>query len=360
VLLHVHTQKGHGCDYAVEDPCRFHSPSAHTVNGGVVEFPAAPRPTWTETFARALLARARRDGRIVAVTAAMPDGTGLAAVRDALPARYVDVGIAESHAVAMAAGMAKAGLRPVAAIYSTFLQRAFDQVSEEVALQGLPVIFCIDRAGVVGSDGAVHHGWLDLAYLRPLPGMVLMSPADAVELESALDLALSLERPCAIRYPRDQVPPPMPETDAPFELGRACRVRAGGDGAFLALGAMVEHALAAAKTLSAADGIEAAVYSARFVKPLDDRLIEELIASGGPVLTVEDHAAAGGFGSAVMELAGARGLDARNVRVLGLPDRFIAHAKRSQQLAEAGLDAKSLATAMRRCAAGRPVPHPAE
>ena len=358
VLLHIHTQKGYGCDYAVEDPCRFHSPSAHRVNGGVVEFPRSPRPKWTELFAQALLDRARRDRRIVAITAAMPDGTGLSLIRDQLPQRYIDVGISESHAVAMAAGLAKAGLRPVVAIYSTFLQRGFDQVSEEVALQRLPVIFCLDRAGLVGSDGAVHHGWLDIAYLRPLPGMVLMAPADAVELNSALDLALRLERPCAIRYPRDEAPEALPGTAAPYVPGKAVCVRTGRHGAFLALGAMVAPALSAADMLAESDGIESAVYSARFAKPLDEELVRELLATGQPVLTVEDHAAAGGFGSAVAELAAGCGCDTANLRIIGLPDRFIAHADRAEQLAEAGLDAPALAEAMRRALADRHVPQP--
>ncbi len=361
VLLHVHTQKGHGCDYAVEDPCRFHSPAAHSVNGGVVEFAAHRRPTWTEAFSRALLQRARAEQRIVAITAAMPDGTGLSAIRDALPDRYLDVGISESHAVALAGGLAKAGLRPVVAIYSTFLQRAFDQISEEVCLQHLPVIFCIDRAGLVGADGPVHHGSMDLSYLRPLPGMVLMAPADRAELNSALDLALTLDGPSAIRYPRDEVPPDLPGSAGdPYRLGRARLLRAGEDGPLLALGAMVEHALAAAKMLSRQHHFEAAVYSARFAKPLDEPLVCELIRTGRPMLVVEDHATAGGFGSAVMELAAARGLDAGNVRLLGLPDRFIAHARRAQQLAEAGLDAEGVAAAMLRAVAARSVEHHAK
>jgi len=361
VVLHVHTQKGHGCDYAVEDPCRFHSPSAHRVNAGVVEFPPRPRPTWTTVFADALLARARADERIVALTAAMPDGTGLVAIRDVFPDRVIDVGMNESHAVAMAAGMAKAGLKPVVAIYSTFCQRAFDQVFEEVALQRLPVIFCLDRAGLVGSDGAVHHGFLDLALMRPLPGMVLMSPADGAEFDSALDLALALDGPCAIRYPRDEAPEAIAGLDAPFALGRAAEARAGDDGTFLALGAMVEHALAAADILSARHGIEAAVYSARFAKPLDEALIRDLLAAGRPVITVEDHAVAGGFGSAVLELAAGGALSpgtslpAGHVTIRGLPDRFIAHGSRTEQLADAGLDADALAAAMRARLATRPV-----
>ncbi len=355
VLLHVHTQKGRGCDYAVEDPCRFHSPAAHKVNGGVVEFASKPRPTWTEAFSKALLARGRTDAKVVAITAAMPDGAGLVGFRDELPARYIDVGISESHAVALAAGLARAGFKPVVAVYSTFAHRAFDQMFEEVALQQLPVLLCMDRAGLVGSDGAVHHGFMDIAYLRPLPGMVLMAPADEAELGSALDLALTLGRPCAIRYPRDEVPETTPATRAPFELGKAVKVRDGADGAFLALGAMVEHAAAAAGKLARDRGIETAVYSARFAKPLDTGLVAELLAAGRPVLTVEDHALAGGFGSGVLELASEAGLDARRLRRAGLPDRFIAHAPRAHQLAEAGLDADGLAEAMLAAGATRSV-----
>ena len=357
VLLHVHTEKGRGCDYAVEDPCRFHSPAAHTVNGGVVEFPVRNRPMWTDVFSRTLLDRAKNDKKIVAITAAMPDGTGLAALRDAMGDRYIDVGINESHAVAMAAGLAKAGLKPIVAIYSTFLQRAFDQIFEEVALQSLPVIFCIDRAGLVGTDGASHHGLLDIACLRPLPGMVLMSPANEAELASAMDLALSLDRPSAIRYPRDIVPESASQR-APFVLGKACRVREGNDGTFLALGAMVEYAVQAAETLAEKDGVETTVISARFAKPLDEELIAGLIATGKPVLTAEEHSVACGFGSAVLELAAGRSLDASGVKLLGVPDRFIAHAGREQQLAEIGLDADGLVKAMRQSLANQTVSQP--
>ncbi len=201
---------------------------------------------------------------------------------------------------------------------------------------------------------------MDIAYLRPLPGMALMSPADENELTSALALALSLDRPCAIRYPRDEVPMPLPGTnEAPFQLGRAQLLRPGEDGTFLALGAMVEHALSAAEGLADRQGMELAVYSARFAKPLDEALIAELTAAGRPLLTVEDHAAAGGFGSAVMELAAATSLDVSNVRLLALPDRFIAHAPRAVQLAQAGLDAKALAAAMVASLSGRTAPQPA-
>jgi 1-deoxy-D-xylulose-5-phosphate synthase len=304
---------------------------------------------WTDVFSEALLDLARRDRRIVAITAAMPDGTGLVPLRRHLPQQYVDVGINESHAVALAAGLAKAGLRPVVAVYSTFLQRAFDQIFQEVAIQNLPVIFCMDRAGLVGADGPTHQGLLDIAFLRPLPGMVLMSPADGAELRSAMDLALTLDAPCAIRYPREEVPDAPPDASGgPFVLARACRLRPGADGTFLALGAMVEHALHAAQTLSDRDHAEVAVYSARFAKPLDEDLIAGLIQAGKPLLTVEDHAVACGFGSAVLELAAARSLAADGIRLLGVPDRLVAHASRSEQLAQVGLDADGLARAMLR------------
>ncbi len=347
VILHVHTQKGRGCQYAVEDPCRFHSPSAYTVENGQAVFAQRERPTWTSAFSDALLAAGRREPDLVAITAAMPDGTGLVEFRKQFPDRCVDVGICESHAVAMAAGLARAGRRPVVAVYSTFLQRAFDQVFEEFALQKLPAVFCLDRAGLVGSDGAVHHGFADIAYLRVLPGVVLMAPADAPELAAALDFALTLDAPAAIRYPRDEVPDDLPGECPPFELGKARVVREGDDAAFLCYGAMTEHALAAAELLREQDGLHVAVINARFAKPLDAALLTRRIALGKPILVCEDHALAGGFGSAVMELAASRGLDASHVRLAGIPDRFIAHASRPQQLAEAGLDAPALAATCR-------------
>ena len=346
VILHVHTQKGRGCQYAVEDPCRFHSPSAYTVHNGQAVFQSKVRPTWTQAFSDVLVAAARRDDRVVALTAAMPDGTGLAAFRDALPDRYIDVGICESHAVAMAAGQARAGLRPVVAVYATFMQRAMDQVFHDVCLQHLPVVFCMDRAGLVGSDGAVHHGTMDLAMMRTMPGMVLMAPADAGELGAALDLALSLDGPAAIRYPRDEVPEDLPGPCPPFELGKARVVSEGPDGTFLCYGAAVEPAIAAAALLERDHGLNVGIVNARFAKPLDVTRIAKLIASGRPVVICEDHAAAGGFGSAVLELAAERGLDASRVRLIGLPDRFIAHATRLAQLIETGLDATHMTATM--------------
>ena len=342
-LLHVHTQKGRGCQYAVEDPCRFHSPSSYTVHNGQAVFPKRPRPTWTAVFGKALIEAGRKNDKVHAITAAMPDGTGLDRFRTVYPERYLDVGINESHAVAMAAGLAKGGLRPVVAIYSTFMQRAIDQVFQELSLQRLPVVLCMDRAGLVGSDGAVHHGFMDIAMLRPLPGVVLMAPADAAELTAALELALSLDCPSAIRYPRDEVGEDLPGDCPPFVPGKARVIHEGSEATILAYGAMVEVALDAAKSLQRDDGMSAAVVNARFAKPLDAQLITRLIGSGSPVVTVEDHAIIGGFGSAVLELACAAGLPMANIRLMGMPDRFIHHASRQEQLAEVGLDAVHIA-----------------
>ncbi|MGC9454388.1 MAG: 1-deoxy-D-xylulose-5-phosphate synthase [Phycisphaerae bacterium] len=347
VLLHVHTQKGRGCEYAVEDPCRFHSPSAYRVENGQAIFPPRKATSWTQVFAESLKRAAREDERIVAITAAMPDGTGLADFREEFPDRTLDVGMSESHAVAAAAGMAKGGLRPVVAVYSTFMQRAFDQAFHDVALQHLPVTFCLDRAGLVGSDGPTHHGLLDIAYLRPLPGMVLMAPADADEMDAAMKLAVSLDSPSVIRYPKDAVPSPVGEHCPPFEPGKARIVREGEDATIVGYGATVAPALEAARQLAENDGLEVCVISARFAKPLDQALLTKRIAAGRPVLLAEDHAIAGGFGSAVLEMAAERGLNTSNVRLAGVSDRFIPHARRCEQLQETGLTADEFAGVLR-------------
>ena len=346
VVLHVHTEKGRGCAYAVDDPCQFHSPGAYTIENGQAVYDKTLRPSWTKVFSRSLIERAREDEKLIAITAAMSDGTGLAEFREVFPKRMIDVGICESHAVAMAAGLAKSGLKPVVAIYSTFMQRSFDQIFQEAALQKLPVVLCMDRAGLVGSDGAVHHGFSDIALLRTLPGIVLVAPADQAEMDAALKFALSdgdnKNFPVAIRYPRDEVPAPLPGKCPPFEPGKARVVREGKDATLLAYGAMTEQALAAADKLKIEHGLEAAVINARFAKPLDVTEISKRISSGAPMLVIEDHAKTGGIGSAVLELASERGLDASNVRLCGIPDRYISQASRQAQLQEVGLDADSL------------------
>jgi 1-deoxy-D-xylulose-5-phosphate synthase len=345
VLLHVHTDKGRGCEWALADPDKFHSPSAFQIEAGKVTVKPGAGKSWTHAFADAVIEMARENDRVVALTAAMPDGTGLSKFQKVFPDRYFDCGIAESSTVDIAAGMARAGLRPVVAIYSTFLQRAFDQVFQEVALQGLPVVFGLDRAGLVGSDGAVHHGFLDIAYLRAFPDMVCIAPADEAELIAALRFALSRDRATAIRYPRDTVPAELDGVCPPFELGRSRKLRTGADAAILAYGVTVTAALEAAELL-ATDGTEATVVNARFAKPIDRAMVRSALAGGRPTVTVEDHSIQGGFGSAVLETAQELGLDASNVVRLGLPDRFIQHGSRTGQLAEAGIDATGIAAAV--------------
>jgi 1-deoxy-D-xylulose-5-phosphate synthase len=302
-----------------------------------------------------MIALAKKDPRVVALTAAMPDGTGLSKYEKEFPTRYFDTGICESHLTAMAAGMAKAGLRPFAAIYSTFTQRAFDQIWQEVALNHLPVAFCMDRAGFVGDDGAVHHGFMDQAFLRPLPGMVLMAPSDEAELNRAVRLALSLETTSAMRYPRDNVPtlnfeetvdePLRAAAAAEWQVGRSRVLREGTDATIIVYGALAENAMRAAEELS--DTLSVEVIDARFCKPLDGPMLVRVLRSGRPVLTLEDHSLQNGFGSAVLEYAVAHHLAANRITRLGMPDRLIAHATRKQQLAEVGLDPAGIAQSVR-------------
>ncbi len=353
VLLHVHTEKGRGCDWASEDPCAFHSPGKLKVDAGKVTPIKGARKSWTSAFADACIEIMKQDERVYALTAAMPDGTGLAKVRDALPERVLDCGIAESCTVDIAAGMARSGLRPVACIYSTFLQRAFDQVFQEVALQQLPVMFCIDRGGLVGGDGAVHHGYLDITYLRGLQNMVLMAPADEAELTQAMKCGLTLNGPSAIRYPRDMVPEPLPAGPA-FEPGRSRIMREGPDATLLCYGTALQYGLEVAETLASED-IYVTVVNARFAKPIDEDMVTTAITRGTPVLTIEDHSIAGGFGSAVLEAANRLGLPTEQIVRLGHAENvFYRHGSRAGQLAEAGIDAAGIAAAVRRAvSAGR-------
>ncbi|MHC4093059.1 MAG: transketolase C-terminal domain-containing protein, partial [Planctomycetota bacterium] len=348
VLLHVHTKKGRGCDWATADPGKFHSPKPFHVENGKVTIVSGKGKSWTRAFVDSLIELADQDERIFALTAAMPDGTGLNRFAEVYPDRFLDVGIAESCTVDIAAGMARGGLRPVAAIYSTFLQRAFDQVFQEVVLQGLPVLFCLDRAGLVGGDGPVHHGFLDIAYLRGFPGMVLMAPADEAELRQAMALGLTLGRPAVIRYPRDAVPAPLPDPCPPFELGTARQVRSGDAATVLSYGTTTSAALQAAEMLSTAS-IEVRVVNARFARPIDRAMVAEAFGEGRPVVTVEDHSVDGGFGSAVLETVQELGLRPGPSVRLGIPaDRFVAHGSRPGQLAEVGLDATGIAAAVER------------
>ena len=353
-LLHVHTQKGHGFAPAAESPESWHSakPFAEK-NGRVVPCgeaaDAAAPPTWTRAAVDALIEQAKADPSVVAITAAMPEGSGLLRFAHRFPDRFFDVGICEQHAVALAAGLARGGRRPVVAIYSTFLQRAYDQLFHEIALQGLPVLFLADRAGLVGADGPTHHGLYDVAYLRHLPGFTLAAPADRDELGGMMRAALAADGPWVIRYPRDCVPE-RALGQAPVEIGRGVRLREGADGALLAYGATAPAALDAAEVL-ADEGLNVAVASARFAKPVDVGLVEALLAAAPWVLAIEDHTAAGGFGSAVLEAAEARGLDTRRIHRLAVGEALVEHDTRAAQLAAAGLTAEGVAERARAFAA---------
>ena len=340
-VLHVKTEKGHGYAPAEADPFRWHATAPFEMASGKRETAKAGPPSWTAAFAGALSRLAERDPRLVAITAAMPDGTGLDRFGEQHPERVYDVGISEQHAVTFAAGLATEGLRPVCAIYSSFLQRAFDQIVHDVALQGLPVIFALDRAGLVGADGPTHHGALDLSYLRVIPGMVIAAPRDENQLQHLLATALSGDAPFALRFPRGAALGVELDAEArALPVGRGECLREGNDIALVALGKAVYEAQRAAEEL-AAQGISAAVVDARFAKPLDAELIERVALHTGAVLSVEDHAVTGGFGSAVRELLGERAPAVR-VRCLGLPDRFIEHGETGDQWQQAGIDADSI------------------
>lgn len=343
ILLHVKTIKGKGFDFSSQDPTTFHSPKPFTVNGCRAELKAGGR-SFTGAYADALIDLMEHDEKVVAVTAGMPDGTGLSEVIPRFPERAFDVGIAEEHAVDMCAGMAKTGLKPFVTIYSTFLQRGIDQIFQEVSLQGLPVRFCLDRAGLVGGDGAVHHGFMDVAALRCLPGMVLTAACDEPNLRAALAFMKEYDDgPSAVRYPRDEVPEPVQgQATPPFELGRANLLAEGPDLAILAYGFPVNHALEARRLL-AERGRSVAVYDARFAKPIDTELIRELVESGMRILTVEDHTLAGGFGTMVLETCNDLGFPTEEIHRLGLPDRWIYQGSRAGQQAEAGIDADAIA-----------------
>ncbi len=355
VLLHVLTEKGRGAEGAEEQDDRFHGVSPRKVETGSSErtviVPGAPPPakgkSWTKAFTGTMIDLFQEDERVVAVTAAMPKGTGLDQVARFFPDRVHDTGIAEQHAVAFSSGMAAAGLRPVAAIYSTFLQRAYDMVFQETLLQKLPVVFAMDRAGVVGEDGATHNGLFDIAFLRTLPEIVLLGPRDETEMRMMFRWALEEHHPAAIRYPRGNCPwPERGGARPPIQLGKAELLREGRDAALFAYGSMVYPALDAADLL-AEEGIEAEVWNARFAKPLDVEVLEGLAGRFPLLVTVEEHALAGGFGSAVLEALNAQGGRETRVVRLGVRDRFLEHGKRELVLREQGLDPEGIAVSLK-------------
>jgi len=336
VLLHVHTDKGRGYGPAEEDGEAMHGSGPFAVESGRAARPAAPGPpSYTEVFGTSLVREAEADPRVVGITAAMLKGTGIDHMLARFPERTYDVGIAEQHGVVFAGGFAIAGYRPVCAIYSTFLQRAFDPIVHDIALQGLPVVFAIDRGGLVGDDGPTHHGVFDIAYLRPIPGMVLMAPMDEAELVHMLHTALAIDGPSAIRYPRGAgTGVALPARPGALEVGRGEVLAEGSRVALVGYGYGVQVALDAAGIVSEALGERPTVVNARFAKPLDVALLEDLARTHEVVVTIEDHVLEGGFGSAVREAIG--GMDAHLVHV-GIPDRFIQHGRRDLLLAEAGV-----------------------
>jgi 1-deoxy-D-xylulose-5-phosphate synthase len=344
ILIHVVTKKGHGYAPAEAASDKYHAVQKFDVlTGGQVKAPAGP-PSYTGVFAKALMAEAARDPAICAITAAMPSGTGLDKFQQAYPDRLFDVGIAEQHAVTFAAGLAAQGQRPFCAIYSTFLQRAYDQVVHDVAIQNLPVRFAIDRAGLVGADGSTHAGSFDITYLATLPNMVVMAAADEAELVHMVHTAaMHDDGPIALRYPRGNgIGIALPETPQRLPIGKGRIVREGKKVAILSLGTRLEEALKAADRLDA-QGLSTTVADLRFAKPLDEALIRKLLTSHEVVVTVEEGAV-GGFGAHVLTLASDAGLTdgGLKIRTLRLPDTFQAHDKPEKQYAEAGLDADGI------------------
>jgi len=348
VLLHARTIKGKGYEPAEKDSRTFHGvSSAFDVENGKLEIKPDARPTFSDAFAAALSAVAEKDSKVIGITAAMPDGTKLSKFAKAFPTRFFDVGIAEAHAVCMAAGASTAGLKPVCAIYSTFLQRAYDQVVHDVCVQNLPVVFALDRAGLVGDDGPTHMGLYDIAYLRALPNMTVMAPRNEDELLPMLEHALSLNAPAAIRYPRGSTSGRHREAVAPIEHGRGEVLRRGKGVAILALGNTVDVALDAYDLLESGEYGPSdqlpTVVNARFAKPVDARLLEELAASGHDrIITLEEHALAGGYGSAVVESVSDRGLGLVVERI-GIGDVLVQHDSQPRQRALFGLVANNVA-----------------
>lgn len=329
VLIHVVTKKGKGYGPAEAQPAKFHGVSAFDAKTGAV--PVASR-TYTDVFSDTICALAEKDPRIVAITAAMPEGTGLSKFASKYPGRFFDVGIAEQHAVTMAAGMARAGYRPVVAIYSTFLQRAYDQIVHDVCLATLPVVFAIDRAGIVGADGETHQGIFDIAMLRHIPNMTIMMPKDFTELRAMLDLCLKHKGPVALRYPRGSASSlPVALSGAPLAVGKGEVLRDGKDLAILGMGPTLVSALQAQAQLHS-QGISAAVINLRFAKPLDQELIEKYARRCGRLITIEEHVLDGGLGSAVLETCSARGITPAT-KLLGIKDWFVPHGE-PQQLRE--------------------------
>lgn len=345
VIVHLITKKGKGYEHAENSPSKYHSAGKFEICSGAMC--KSSGQTFTEVFSDKMIDLAKKDDKIVAITAAMLGGTGLEKFSEEFPNRFFDTGIAEEHAVGFAAGLARGGFRPVVAIYSTFLQRSFDQIIHDVCLQKLSVVFALDRAGIVPDDGATHNGIFDLAYLRLIPNVVIMAPSDKDEFERLLALAVAMNPPCAIRYPKDCVPElPYEKTNAIIPIGKSRVLRRGKDVAIIALGSMVAPALEAAELLLR-DDIYAEVVDARFVKPLDVDMIREKSEKFKAIITVEDGVIAGGFGSAVCEYMQNNIMRSAPIKILGIPDKFLKHNKRDKLLAICGLNPEGISRSVK-------------
>ncbi len=346
VLLHVVTNKGHGFKPAVEDPVYFHTPAPfEAVGDQAVHKPKSTAMAYTNHARDAIADQMDHNDKVTVITAAMCQGNKLEPVREKYPDRFFDVGICESHAVAFAAGQAKVGLRPIVDIYSTFLQRSFDQIFQEVCLQKLPVTFMLDRAGLTANDGPTHHGTFDYGYLRLFPNMVVMAPGDANDIGAMLDFSLSHDVACSLRYPKTNAAEIRRELQ-PIELGKSEQLREGYDGTIIACGTTLQAALDAAETL-ATEGVNCRVVNARFVKPIDTEMIRSAIEDTGFVVTVEEAMLMGGFGSALLEAANDMGLDTRKVTRIGIPDEYVQHQSRPEVLEAMKLDAAGIAEVCR-------------
>ncbi len=353
VLLHVVTEKGHGFKPATEDPVLFHAPPQFERDEDeIVAMKKSSSRAYTHVASDAIAQQMRTNERVTVMTAAMCQGNKLEGVREEFPARFFDTGICEAHTVAFAAGQAKVGMRPVVDIYSTFLQRAYDHIFQEVALQNLPVTFMLDRGGLAGPDGPTHHGVFDFGYLRVFPNLVVMAPGDAKDLPAMLDFALQHDSPCAIRYPKASAVE-LERPPAPLELGRSEVLSWGTDGCLVACGALLPRCVEVASKLTE-EGLDVGVINARFLKPLDTETILKAIRECGFVITVEEAALAGGFGSAVLEAAAEAGLDSSGVRRLGIPDHYVEHGERDELLADLQLDVEGIAAKCRKLAARAP------
>jgi 1-deoxy-D-xylulose-5-phosphate synthase len=348
VLLHVSTQKGKGYPPAEKNPVYFHGCTQFEVETGNCLDQKSPNPSYTQVFGDTMVQLAKEDQKIIAVTAAMPEGTGLAQFSELFPERFFDVGIAEQHGVTFAAGMATENLKPVVAIYSTFLQRAYDQILHDVCLESLHVVFAIDRGGIVGEDGSTHHGLFDLCYLRNLPNMVVMAPKDENEMRRMLVTALKHDGPIAFRYPRGAGTGTILEKDIqPLPIGKAQILKEGEDVLILAIGQSVCEALDAHSELTQL-GISAAIVNCRFVKPLDVELICSLAKKIPRIITVEENIRQGGFGSAVLEEFNDSGITGFQLERIGIPDTFVEHGPQNLLRSKYGVDADAIVETAKR------------